>query len=233
MIRQNYIVCLKYGTKYSATYVNTLFNMCSRHTSNFKFVCMTDDATDINPEIQIIDLPNCGITGWWYKLWVFSGEFPLKGTILFLDLDLVIVNNIDYLWTYKSKQFCIIRDFNRVTVKNWAKFNSSVFRFESQSLTSVWDSFISDTRQMVNYHGDQDWLYDKIKTDFNYWPDIWIQSYKWEVRNRGELISDENRVLSFMTIAEPLINHQTGILAFHGTPNPCQVEDPIIVNNWG
>ena len=30
-------------------------------------------------------------------------------------------------------------------------------------------------------HGDQDWIFAHIKNDFKFWPDEWIQSYKWEM----------------------------------------------------
>ena len=34
------------------------------------------------------------------------------------------------------------------------------------------------------FHGDQDWLYDQVKDNFVFWPDEWLQSYKWEMRNK-------------------------------------------------
>ena len=30
----------------------------------------------------------------------------------------------------------------------------------------------------------QDWLYDQVKDNFVFWPDEWLQSYKWEMRNK-------------------------------------------------
>ena len=228
----NHIVCLKHGDKYGVEYVNRLYSMCKRNSNvPFNFACITEDTNGMNPDIKHIPLPRYKLSGWWFKPWVLSNEFPLKGTILFLDLDLVIINNIDNLWTYNPKDFCIIRDFNRCLVANWDKFNSSVFRFESGQYRHVWDNLVNNLEQVKRHPGDQDWIYNQIKTSYSFWPDQWIKSYKWEVRNRSELIKDEYG-RRFKTIADPKIERETSILVFHGEPNPHQVQDPVIVDNW-
>ena len=104
----NYVVCLKYGNKYSAEYVNKLYNSVKRNlTVPFEFVCITEDSKGINPNIVIKDLPiTSGITGWWYKPFIFDPNINLEGTILFLDLDMIIFRNIDCLFTFKPKRFC-------------------------------------------------------------------------------------------------------------------------------
>lgn len=224
----NHIVCLKHGNKYGVEYVNKLYSMCKRNSSvPFTFSCITEDANNLDPAINHIPLPSYDIAGWWFKPWVFSKDFPVKGTILFLDLDLVIINNIDYLWNYNPDQFCIIRDFNRHRIPNWNKFNSSVFRFNSSDYHFIWDNLVSDLTQIKKFHGDQDWIHSQLKRGFSFWPEEWIQSYKWEVRKREELINKR-----FRTIANPLVNSETSILVFHGEPNPHDVKDPIIVDNW-
>lgn len=201
-------------------------------TIPFNFACITENSVDINPEIIIIPLPKIpGITGWWYKPWVFSKEFPLAGTVLFLDLDIVVVKNIDNLWTYDPGKFCIIRDFARSSFKDWTKFNSSVFRLDTGKYTFVWDRLLKDLSQVKKMHGDQDWIFSQIKTDFSYWPHNWIQSYKWEIRTRNDLtIVDKKQI--FKTTVDPTIKKETSILVFHGNPKPDAVSDPIVVKNW-
>lgn len=47
------ILCMKWGTLYSADYVNVLFNACRQSLSgDFRFLCLTDDATGFLPEIE-------------------------------------------------------------------------------------------------------------------------------------------------------------------------------------
>ena len=229
----NWLVCLKHGDKYNHTYVNKLYNMVKRHTTiPFNFACITENATNLNADIKIIPLPKSKVlSGWWYKPWVFSQELPLQGNILFLDLDIVIIKNIDELWQYNDNSFTIIRDFNRSTIKDWSKFNSSIFKFTQGSYSFVWDNFIKDTSIIRRLHGDQDWIFSQIKSNFRFWPDEWIQSYKWEVRNRNDIIK-EGLKRRFKDIANPVIKSETKILVFHGDPKPSDVQDPIIVDNW-
>ena len=98
----NYVVCLKYGDKYSAEYVNKLYSMVKRNlTVPFEFVCFTEDATNIDPDIRIEPIPLIsGVTGWWYKPMFFNPNIALRGTILFFDLDVIVFRNIDYLYVF-------------------------------------------------------------------------------------------------------------------------------------
>lgn len=228
------VICLKYGDKYPSEYVNKLYHMVQRHTSQpVGFYCMTENPRDLIPEVKVIPLPvNTSLYGWWFKPYVFSEDFPVKGTLLFMDLDIVIIKNIDDFFTYHPTKFCIIRDFTRSMNASWNRYNSSVFRLDSGSLGYVWDDLIKDYSALKRMHGDQDWLYEKIKQNFQLWPDEWCQSYKWEIRNRNEIVG-LGRQRNFSTIlTEPKIKSETKILVFHGDPKPEQVKDPIVVENW-
>ena len=53
------VVCMKWGDKYGAEYVNRLYNMVARNTTlPFKFVCFTDNANGLLPEIESRPLPD-------------------------------------------------------------------------------------------------------------------------------------------------------------------------------
>ena len=129
----NYVVCLKHGDKYSAEYVNVLHNMVSRNlTIPFNFAVFTENAHGIKPGIEIYPLPAIpDVQGWWYKPMFFNPGLPVKGTILYIDLDVIIFKNMDKLFTYNPGQFCVIRDFNRIVQSNWDRMNSSVIRFNT------------------------------------------------------------------------------------------------------
>jgi hypothetical protein len=77
---KNYVVCLKWGTKYSAEYVNKLYNMVKRNlTINYEFVCFTEDKKGIDPTIRVEPLPSLSVSGWWYKPWFFKQRIAYKG----------------------------------------------------------------------------------------------------------------------------------------------------------
>jgi hypothetical protein len=230
-----YIVCLKHGNKYSSDYVNTLYSMVRRHCSlEYEFVCFTENSHGIDNRIRIeplLDIPKA--SGWWYKPMFFSPQLPLNGTVLYLDLDLIIFRNIDNLFHYKPGLFCIIKDFNRSIRKDWRKFNSSVFRFESQTLPAVYENFIKDPQSIMRrFHGDQDWIYDQIKSNFDYWPDEWIQSYKWEMRGRPAMVRTRDGKRNFSAPGDPNILDNTSVAVFHGEPNPHDCVDPWCKQNW-
>ena len=54
--------------------------------------------------------------GWWNKLQLFSPEAELEGVNFYLDLDVVILENIDKFITYSNEdEFSITRDFSYAT----------------------------------------------------------------------------------------------------------------------
>ena len=232
---KNYVVCLKWGNKYGADYVNKLYNMVSRNlTIPFEFVCFTENPRGIDENVKIMPLPSIkNVTGWWYKPMFFDKNLPLKGTILFMDLDVIVFENIDKLFTYEPGRFCIIRDFNRSLRRDWKRMNSSVFRLDVGSMPHIYDDFIlTPDAHIRRLHGDQDWIYVKSKdTDYVFWPDDWIQSYKWEMRDRRELQKINGR-RNFPRSGDPIVKKDTSIAVFHGEPYPHEVPDQWCKDNW-
>lgn len=229
-----YVCCLKYGNKYGPEYVNKLYNMVKRHlTLDYTFVCFTENTTGIDAHIQVEPLPTLPVEGWWFKPMFFNPALGLNGTRLFLDLDIVVFDNIDFLFTYKPGEFCIIRDFNRHVIKNYDKFNSSVFRLEQGQFANVYSDFVKQTSMITKrYRGDQDWIRHCITSNFNYWNDDSIQSYKWEMRGKPKVNDMPRGQRDFATPGEPIIMPTTSIAVFHGDPNPHSCKDPWVIKNW-
>lgn len=207
--------------------------MCKRHsTVPFRFTCLTDNPSELSNNIEIKTLPKYQLQGWWFKPYVFSVDNNFKGKVLFLDLDLVIHDNIDKLWSYCPEDFCIIRDFTRQQNPNWKKFNSSVFRFDPEKYYWVWDDFLKNSQNITSKnHGDQDYLYNILQSKAKTWPDNWIRSYKWEMRDKSD-VKIINGKRNFVNIKEPQITYDSCIAVFHGEPNPHEVKDPWVINNW-
>lgn len=198
----------------------------------YQFVCFTENTTGLNKNIRVEPLPVIPVTGWWFKPYFFNPELPLKGTVLFLDLDLIVFNNIDCLFTHKPGEFLIIKDFNRKFIRNYDRFNSSVFRLETGMHKSVYRDFIKDIDTCTKkFKGDQDWMYHKISSNYSFWPDAWIQSYKWEMRQREDLVRQSGK-FNFKTVAQPTVDKDTKIAVFHGEPNPHECKDPWCETHW-
>ncbi len=229
----NHVVCVKWGSKYTAKYVNVLKNMVARHTTvAYKFSCLTDDATDLDPEINVIKLPkDPWIKTWWSKLWMFAPEMPLEGNILYFDLDVVIFDNIDELFTFQGK-FNIIRDFNRCRIKDWKLSNSSCMKWQTGTMNYLWTEFKDRWHTVMQQnHGDQDWITKKATKDISWFPDEWIRSYKWEMiglKDTKLLTKDGKKFFR-----KPVdISPGNKVAVFHGLPNPNECADRFVVDNW-
>jgi len=227
------ILCVRFGNKYGSEYVKKLRNMVSRHlTVPYTFACLTDDPTPIDG-VKIIHQKNKGYTrGWWHKVHMFDPNLPIEGRILYFDLDVIIHNNIDRLTKYDTNNFIGIRDFNRKFHSSWKHLNSSVMAWNHGTQKHIWDQFRSNTSTAIRMHGDQDWIWKTSKDRLKFWPDLWIQSYKWEIRSKQELFVTNGR-RNFKEIKNDIVPHQDcSVAVFHGDPNPENVKDKFVVDNW-
>ena len=118
---------MKWGTKYGAEYVNRLYQMVRKNlTIPFQMICLTDDTNGIDDEIKCFPIPELVLPDGlpergWKKLTTFSPDlYGLSGNILFLDVDLVIIDNIDCFFSIISPIFSHIMDspFNIIVVTN-------------------------------------------------------------------------------------------------------------------
>lgn len=160
------VVCLKWGDRYGPEYVNILKAMVERNLHiPHRFLCVTDDPEGVEAETVPLedDLPI-----WWGKVGFFKKRpYGITGRILYLDLDVVIVDSIDEIACFNSR-FGIIDDWNL------PGYNSSVFVLDSGSQKRVWTKFSRDV--MDKYPGDQDWITQKGNADT--FPEGWCTSFR-------------------------------------------------------
>lgn len=229
------LICLKHGNKYSSEYVNKLHNMIVRNlTIPHRFICFTDNSNELNSSIEIINLPKIdALQGWWWKPYIFKkGHFSEGDINLFFDLDMVIISNIDKLANYLPSEFVGLEDLSRVFGRSPQKLGSAVMKWPAGQFHDIWDKFENDSSIIKRFRGDQDWIWFLHSKNIKFYPKDWIISYKWEARNINELYRDIDQRLKFKTIRDPIIPKETSVLAFHGTPDPHDVFDPIIVDSW-
>lgn len=227
------ILCVRFGNKYGIGYVEKLRNMIARNcTVPYQLVCLTDDNTPIEG-VKLIVQKNAGYSkGWWHKIHMFNPDLPLNGRILYMDLDVVICNNIDKLTQISGNLFMGIRDFNRKFHPHWKYLNSSVMSWIHGRERSVYDSFIQNPSNAQRMHGDQDWTWKSAGNRIKFWPEQWIQSYKWEIRNRDELQVIQG-MRQFKTVNNDIqVPNECCICVFHGDPNPAHVQDKFVLENW-
>jgi len=134
---------LKNPVDYGAEHVNILYASIKRNTTiPFNFLCVTDDPTGINTEINIINLwDKCKQLGGCYnRLYIFSDEIEtLFGKrFISIDLDCVIVDNIDSI-LQKEGEFIINSFYNKGSWEQ--KYNGGLIMMDSGSRSKVWETF--------------------------------------------------------------------------------------------
>lgn len=229
-----HILTMKWGTLYSADYVNVLFRAVSANLSRpCRFHCLTDDPTGISDGVEIHPLPSHSFGpgayafGGWPKLSVFEAGFlGLTGRALFVDLDTVILGPLDGLFDVPGPL---------VLIREWPRLNdmlrgnrerrgmSSVFAFDIGAQPSLLTDYLADPEAArASVRHEQAWI-TKHGEDMRFWPDGMIVSFKKTL------------------MAGPILNWFVGpkgppasaaILVFHGVPRPIDVV-PDRGQRWG
>lgn len=223
------ILCIKWGKKYGSHYVRRLYHGVLRHLSRpFRFVCLTDDPTGLEPPIETYPLPvtpfdeaafdakKGGDT--WRKVGLFQpGLAGLVGETLFLDLDLVIIDSLDDFFHYEPGRFCVIQDWlekrrARLNPKRHGRVgNTSVFRFDPQQHSHIYRHFAENEYwALKNFRIEQQYVSYVFRDELAFWPSRWVPSFKRKCRPVFPLNH-------FLTPRRPA---DMRILVFHGHPHP-------------
>lgn len=207
------VVCMKWGDKYNAKDVNVLHSMVSRHLKlSHRFACLTDNREGINCGIECFDMPLIDVPrdkdcSPWRKLGMFSKHIgDLEGKCMFLDLDIVIVDNIDCFFTFANK-FTIIENW---TQKGRGIGNSSVYCFNIGQHTDVLEYYKEHITEITSkYSNEQIYLSCRIP-EIDYWPAYWCKSFKRHCI--------PNYIIRYFKT--PVKPKGVKIVVFHGKPNP-------------
>jgi hypothetical protein len=208
---------MKWGGKYGPEYVDRLYGMVARQLARpFRFVCLTDAPAGIRSEVVCAPIPALPAIPQpkergWTKLAAFSPELgDLVGeTVLFLDLDVVVMGRLDPLLDHPGV-FPMIRDWyhHRRVVGN-----SSVFRYRPAEQRGLFEAFRTDADAIVRrIRNEQEFVseYLDARGELSFWPTSWCQSFRvsclapWPLR-------------AWQTPRRPA---DCRVLVFHGEPKP-------------
>lgn len=216
------IICMKWGTRYGADFVNRLYNSIQRHTErNTRLICFTDDSSGINTNVQCqpipdIDLPDDQINTPWRKLTMWA--YPLadiEGDVLFLDLDLVITGCLDDMFDFEAGRFCVIRNW---TQPNANIGNTSCFRFPAGKYTHIFEDINANSEAILKkYRIEQVYISREID-DMVFWPSLWCASFKHTLLPKWPL--------NFFKTPE--LPRDTKVIAFTGKPD----QDEAVIGVW-
>lgn len=172
---------------YRPEHVSRLRDMVARHlTVPHRVVCLSNWPVPCE-RIPLVTSRE----GWWAKTELLRPDL-FTGRVLYLDLDVTIIDNIDEIAAYPG-QFVTLRDWLTLG------FNSSVM---------LWDAGIADhlyrdltLADMNRLHGDQDWLTERFPSAATF-PRSWVVSYKANVRPKGR-VPDGAKVIVWHGVPKP------------------------------
>lgn len=229
--------CLIHGDAYDWTYVEKLYSMLQRNFSvPVKLHVFTEESRPVPSNMikhALKEWP--GVAGpkkaWWYKMQMFDRN-NFAGQLLYFDLDVVIVNNLDWIMHLSRDYFWTIRDFRYLWRPTWAGINSSVMYWDTNKFHHIWRCFSKqDLAEVMRTHpGDQDFLSNTIGGDQRrFFKEKTVCSWRWQIFDAGmDMQSRSYRRPGAGAIVPP----ETSIIVFHGRPKPIDIKDQYIINNW-
>ncbi len=222
-------LCIKWGTKYGAEYVNRLYRGVSTYTKgDFRFVCLTDNEEGIEDGVEVYPLPVTlfdeeamdakagGAT--WRKVGLFQPNLAdLNGDTIFLDLDIVIMGDLSPFFAYNPEKFVVIQDWlekRRASYMPWRNGkvgNTSVFRFNPKKHKTVYEHFEKNQIwALENFRIEQQYVSWAVGDDISFWKSEWVHSFKRSCRP----------VFPLNHLVSPKEPKGAKILVFHGHPLP-------------
>lgn len=158
---------------YTPEYVIRLERMARRHLQGpFRFVCFTDQPEHLPASMDTIRIPSQvsaeGI-GYWNKVQLFNPTHGLTGRVLFLDLDVLVVNDLAPLVSYPAPVafaadelalFRPARARNHVGLDIIRRFNASAIAFDPDAAAVLWSDWSANEPKRLQ--SDQDWYAERM-----------------------------------------------------------------------
>ncbi|WP_299746087.1 glycosyl transferase [uncultured Tateyamaria sp.] len=211
------IMCINWGTRYGAPYINRLYQMVAGNiTPPFKFVCYTDIREGVWDEVICHDLPPMpgempkNTRGKWPKSRLWAETLPdLEGPVLFLDLDVVITGSLDDFFSFGAPEDVVLA---RNVAKPFHKLGqTSIYRMPVGALADLQRAFAEDPQAVADtYKWEQVFVTKTAPNGIKFWPKRWVRHF------RIECIP----LFPLNYFIEPRLPRDARVVIFAGVPNP-------------
>jgi len=220
------VVCIKWGDKYPAYYVNRLCAGVRRFLARpHRFICFTDDAEGLIPEVEVHPLPvepfeaemmrlmtEPKRKGAWRKVSLFKpGLADMQGPVLGFDIDVCITGPLDDLFDFAPGKMCMRREW-REARRGLPGGHGSVFRYDPARHGYLYEEFAADPLAAADRAKYSEQKYTSMTTqsrgDFAFFPPQWIASFK----------RDAIPFPPLNLFVEPRLPADTRVMCFHGKP---------------
>lgn len=211
------IVCINWGTKYGAPYVNRLYEMVRANTTPpFRFVAFTDTTDGIHPDVDCFDLPEMpgfmpkNTIGQWPKSRLWAPELgDLTGPFLFMDLDVTITGSLDAFFEFGAPEDVIVA---RNVAKPLQRLGqTSIYRMPVGALSPLQALFAADPQGVADkYRFEQHFVTKMAPKGVKFWPKGWVRHFRIECIPK----------FPFNYFFEPKLPKGARIVIFAGSMNP-------------
>jgi hypothetical protein len=199
-----------YRSEFGPATVNTLRRMVARHYPfPHRFVCVTDDAYGIDPDVEIVPLwndfadvpspaggknPSC-----YRRLRAFHPDIAsiFGRRFVSIDLDCVIVGDLTPLW-HRAEDFVIWGDTNPSTF-----YNGSMVLMTAGARRQVWEAFDplaspAAARAAGHFGSDQGWISHCLGPQEAKWTRAdGVYSFRNDLQGKVFTLPDDARVVMF------------------------------------
>lgn len=229
--------CVIHGNGYDWQYVEKLYNMlCRNLAAEVRMHVYTEHHRSVPPHMTKHILDDWGISGpkrsWWYKMQLFNPAH-FTGDLLYLDLDVVISNSMNWVRDHSTDYLWTMRDFRYLQRRDTSTMNSSMMWFNVSRYSWIWDQF---NKQELNttiksYPGDQDYLSAVLLPgqQRRFFEDCFFESFRWQCLDGGYDFAKRRHHKPGSGVH---IQPGTSVVVFHGSPKPAEVHDPVVKQLW-
>lgn len=214
------IVCHKWGTKFRAEHVNSLArNIAKFYARPHRMLCVTNDATGIDPAITIIPdradfssvpsphggaFPSC-----YRRLRLFEPDAGATFGDRFVSIDLDVVATADLvpLWD-RPEAFVGYRD-----PLYPAQLNGSMWLMSAGARPHVWTDFDpakspAIARAAGKRGSDQGWISYRLPNEATWGPEDGVYSYRKDIEPRGGRLPEDARLTVWHGKSKPWTDGQ-------------------------
>ncbi|WP_245520105.1 glycosyl transferase [Rhizobium azibense] len=189
------VICINWGTKFGPPYINRLYAMVARNiTPPFTFTCFTDKRDGIRPEVLCEDLPPLDVAkmpekspGIWNKARLWGETLgSLRGPVLFLDLDLVIVASLDPFFEVGRPDDVVMARNQTTPFEKLGQ--TSLFRFPVGKLAPLQEKFKAAPQVIADeYRFEQRFVTKNVPDGPKFFPREWVLHFRQDCRRSWPL----------------------------------------------
>lgn len=235
------VACIKWGTKFPASYVNVLMRAVRDHLDlPHRFVCVTDDPAGLDAQVEAHPFPDFGLPrdqwrgGSWPKIALFApGMFADDEIVLYLDIDVMVTGPLAPFFRLVEEQpgFHTLREWNPALLKLLPPAlrpvrgsQGSVYVWRAGMQTHLFHAFRANAAHVKQTYWSDRFFLPLLAVSPHYLPYDLCASFKrhcvwyWP--------------LNLLTGA-PKPPGWGSVLVFHGSPTPSALLDPDPRRRWG